>query len=93
MNRMCLLADRRVRKSERACAEWQSASVTPQFIVSFSLISKHFIEFSAIDIRVGPIVVSAIAVFRRFDNILSSIFHYLTDCLYLQTRFIGKPKP
>ena len=52
---------------ERAHVQWQCAAVTPQVNLSFS---KHLIEFFAIELIVS-IVVSAIAVFRLFDNILS----------------------
>ena len=49
MNRVCTGQSS---DSERASAEWQSASVTPQFNVSFSLMSrvpKHLTEFIAIE--------------------------------------------
>ena len=48
MNRVCTGQSS---DSERASAEWQSAAVTPQFNVSFSLsrISKHLVEFIAIE--------------------------------------------
>ena len=84
MNRVCTGQSS---YSQRASAEWQSAVVTPQFNVSFShvsRVSKHLIEFIAIELTVSrPIVVSAIAVFRLVDNILSigfftarQIFHW-----------------
>ena len=49
MNRVCTGQSS---DSERASAEWQSAVLTPQFIVSFSLVSrvsKHLIECIAIE--------------------------------------------
>ena len=65
--------------SERARDQWQCAAVTPQVNLSFSFVSciiKHLIECIAIyrEFIVG-IVVSAIAVFRLVDNILSSSLH------------------
>ena len=47
MNRVCIVQSS---DSERVSAEWQSSAVTPQFNVSFSLVSrvsKHLIEFIA----------------------------------------------
>ena len=84
-------------ESERARDQSQCAGVTPQVNLSFSFVScvsKHLIEFIAIELIIG-IVVSAIAVFRMVDNILSSSLHCYTDCslTYLQTRFMGKLKP
>ena len=68
VNRVCTgqLSD-----SKRARDQWQCASVTPQVNLSFdfvSRVSEHVIEFIAM-------VVSAIAVFRLIDNILSSSLH------------------
>ena len=65
--------------SERALDQWQCAAVTPQVNLSFSFvscISKHLIEctYCYREFIVG-IVVSAIAVFRLVDNILSSTLH------------------
>ena len=62
-----------------AANQWQCAAVTPQVNLSFSFVvcvSKHLIEFIAIELIVG-IVVSAIAIFRLVDNniILSSSLH------------------
>ena len=52
--------------SERARDRWQSAAVTPQVNLCFSFVSWEFIVC---------IVISAIAVFRLVDNILSSSLH------------------
>ena len=63
-------------RSERARDQWQCAAVTPRVNLSYSFVScvsKHLIEFIAID-RVG-VVVSAIAVFRLVDNISTSSLH------------------
>ena len=68
--------------SERARVtdQWQCADVTPQVNLSFSFVScvwvsKHLIEFIAIRELIVGIVVSALAVFRLVDNILSSRLH------------------
>ena len=63
--------------SERARDQWQCAAVTPQVNLSFSFvscISKQLIACNAREFIVG-IVVSAIAVFRLVDTILSSSLH------------------
>ena len=76
MNRVCTGQSS---DSERESAEWQSAAVTLQFNVSFLLVSrvsKHLIEFIEHYRELTVIiVVTAIAVFRLVDNILSSILH------------------
>ena len=74
MNRVCTGQSS---YSERASAKRQSAVMTPQFNGSFSLVSpvsKHLIELIARELTVS-IVVSAIAVFRLVDNVLSNILH------------------
>ena len=64
--------------SERASAERQSASVTPQVNLSFpfvSRVSKHLIYIYCYRELIVSIVVSAIAVFRLIVKNLSSSLH------------------
>ena len=63
-------------ESRRARDQWQRPAVTSQVNLSFSFVSRvhiHFIYFIAVDMQLTVrIVVSAIAVFRMVDSILSS---------------------
>ena len=66
---------RQHQRVDRSRDQWQCAAMTPQVNLNFSFVScvsKHLIEFREL---ILGIVVSAIAVFRLVDNILSSSLH------------------